>query len=81
MGREPLSYRRKKTDWTPYVFLIAPLTIYILFMIIPSVYSFGAGNGSVSEYKTAWFWFFSWMYFLPICFVYQYYRTYLALDV
>lgn len=39
MGREPLSYRRKKTDWTPYVFLIAPLTIYILFMIIPSVYS------------------------------------------
>lgn len=31
---------RRKTDWTPYVFLIAPLALYTIFMIFPTVYSF-----------------------------------------
>lgn len=39
MNTMSLSRRKKRTDWTPYLFLIAPITIYLIFMIVPAVFS------------------------------------------
>lgn len=31
--------RRRKIEWTPYVFLIVPVCVYVVFMVFPAVYS------------------------------------------
>lgn len=39
MNPQSLPRSRKKIKWTPYVFLAAPIAVYLVFMIFPAVYS------------------------------------------
>lgn len=37
--KKSFSARLKKTDWTPYIFLILPLALYTLFLVVPALYT------------------------------------------